>query len=154
MNLLLYGVAEPAGVPVSSVGPDDEPLDAVAQGALAAIAGPHEVAETEPPIELALRASWSPGAERAARLEYGASYLRERFELRQSARQVARELDALTVLALGSRRTLLPAPDLPVLDAYLVERDRVREFVAMVAELDDSLDEVELTCTAPYSFAW
>ena len=86
----------------------------------------------------------------------GTSYLRERLELRQSARRVASELDPLTTLARSSRRTLSPAPHLPVLDAYLVERDRVDEFVAMVAQLDDHLDEVELTCTGPwppYSFA-
>jgi hypothetical protein len=43
-----------------------------------------------------------------------------------------------------------------VLDAYLVDRGRVREFVAMVEQLDDRLDDVELVCTGPwppYSFA-
>ena len=33
---------------------------------------------------------------------------------------------------------------MPVLDAYLVDRSRVSEFVALVAELDDRLDGVEL----------
>jgi len=105
----------------------------------------------EPAVELALRARWTGGADgRAAALPVtGASCLRERFELRQSARQVARELDPLTELAVSSRRTIFPAPDLPVLDAYLVQRDRIREFVARVAEIDESLDEVELTCTGP-----
>lgn len=109
-------------------------------------------------VELALRASWRVGAgiRPGSRPPSGTSYLRERLELRQSARRVATELDPLTALARSSRRTLFPAPDLPVLDAYLVEHDRVREFVAMVAQLDDSLDDVELTCTGPwppYSFA-
>lgn len=109
-------------------------------------------------VELALRATWRAGAGimPSPRADSGTSYLRERLELRQSARRVASELDPLTALARSSRRTLSPAPDLPVLDAYLVERDRVREFVAMVAQLDDSLDDVELTCTGPwppYSFA-
>jgi Gas vesicle synthesis protein GvpL/GvpF len=109
-------------------------------------------------VELALRASWRAGTGMVPgpRSSSGTSYLRERLELRQRARHVASELDALTVLARSSRRKLSPAPDLPVLDAYLVERDRVREFVALVAQLDDSLDEVEPTCTGPwppYSFA-
>jgi len=109
-------------------------------------------------VELALRARWRPGTEvtPSAPPSSGTSYLRDRLELRQSARRVASELDPLTALARSSRRTLSPAPDLPVLDAYLVERDRVREFVALVAQLGDSLDEVELTCTGPwppYSFA-
>jgi hypothetical protein len=109
-------------------------------------------------VELALRASWREDAGLGSdpRSASGTSYLRERLELRQSARRVASELDALTALARSSRRRLAPAPELPVLDAYLVERDRVEEFVAMVAQLDDRLDDVELTCTGPwppYSFA-
>jgi hypothetical protein len=109
-------------------------------------------------VELALRASWRDDAGMSAspRSGSGTSYLRERLELRQSARRVASELNALTALARSSRRKLSPAPELPVLDAYLVERDRVDEFVAMVAQLGDRLDDVELTCTGPwppYSFA-
>jgi hypothetical protein len=109
-------------------------------------------------FDLALRARWRAGAGimPGARPPSGTSFLRERLELRQSARQVASELDPLTALALSSHRTIFPTPDQPVLDAYLVDRDRVREFVAMVAVLDDSLDDVELTCTGPgppYSFA-
>ena len=109
-------------------------------------------------VELALRATWRAGAgmQPGSRPATGASYLRERLELRQNARRVASELDSLDVLARSSRRTLSPTPDLPVLDAYLVECDRVREFVAMVRALDDRLDDVELTCTGPwppYSFA-
>ena len=69
---------------------------------------------------------------------------------------MASELDALTSLARSSRRALATRPDLPVLDAYLVDRGRVREFVAMVEQLDDRLEDVELECTGPwppYSFA-
>lgn len=109
-------------------------------------------------VELALRASWRAGAGKlpGAASPTGTSYLRERLELRQSARRVARQLDPLTALSRSSRRMLAPAPDLPVHDAYLVERDRVGEFVELVAQLDDRLDDVELTCTGPwppYSFA-
>jgi hypothetical protein len=108
-------------------------------------------------VEIGLRASWL-GADRTleASPPSGASYLRKRLELRQSARRVASALDPLTSLARGSRRALAPRPDLPVLDAYLVDRGRVSEFVAMVEQLDDRLEEVELVCTGPwppYSFA-
>lgn len=110
-------------------------------------------------VEIGLRASWRDDGERTVldpRPPSGTSYLRERLELRQSARRVASELDPLTALARGSRRALAPRPDLPVLDAYLVDRARVDEFVALVEQLDDRLDDVELVCTGPwppYSFA-
>jgi Gas vesicle synthesis protein GvpL/GvpF len=109
-------------------------------------------------VEIGLRASWRDGPATALepRPASGSSYLRDRLELRQSARRVATELDPLTALARGSRRALAPRPDLPVLDAYLVDRGRVDEFVAMVEQLDGRLDDVELVCTGPwppYSFA-
>jgi Gas vesicle synthesis protein GvpL/GvpF len=109
-------------------------------------------------VEIGLRASWRDDTHAALdpRPPSGSSYLRERLELRQSARRVATELDPLTALARGSRRALAPRPDLPVLDAYLVDRARVDEFVALVEQLDDRLDDVELVCTGPwppYSFA-
>ncbi len=109
-------------------------------------------------VEIGLRASWSDASRGRSRgwPQTGASYLRDRLELRQSARRVASELDPLTALALSSRRALVPRPDLPVLDAYLVDRRRVDEFVALVAQLGDGLDDVELVCTGPwppYSFA-
>jgi hypothetical protein len=109
-------------------------------------------------VEIGLRASWCDGAHAMLdpRPMSGSSYLRERLELRLDARRVASELDPLTALARGSRRALAPRPDLPVLDAYLVDRGRVGEFVALVEQLDDRLDDVELVCTGPqppYSFA-
>lgn len=216
MSLLLYGVVEAGGAGgdlISVRGLDDEQLQTVVEGPLAAIVSEHHGGPPEPAIErlydyertvrglmdsrailparygsmladegavrallrrrrrdllarvhrvrgaveLALRASWRGGAKTPLepRPPSGTSYLRERLERRQSARRLASELDPLTALARSSRRTLAPAPDLPVLDAYLVERERVREFVAMVRQLDDRLDDVELTCTGPwppYSF--
>jgi hypothetical protein len=109
-------------------------------------------------VEIGLRASWRDEARVVLdpRAPSGSSYLRERLELRQNARRVASELDPLTALARGSRRALAPRPDLPVLDAYLVDRGRVGEFVALVEQLDEGLDDVELVCTGPwppYSFA-
>jgi hypothetical protein len=109
-------------------------------------------------VEIGLRVNWRDAGRgwSDARPQTGTSYLRDRLELRQSARRVANELDPLTALALSSRRALVPRPDLPVLDAYLVDRSRVDEFVALVAQLSDGLDDVELVCTGPwppYSFA-
>ena len=108
-------------------------------------------------VEIGLRASWR---DRAAlpneRPESGTAYLRDRLELREQARRVAHQLDPLTALALSSRRVLAPRPDLPVLDAYLVDQGRVDEFVALVEKLGRGLDDVDLVCTGPwppYSFA-
>jgi Gas vesicle synthesis protein GvpL/GvpF len=108
-------------------------------------------------VELGLHARWRDGGDgaRDPRSESGTAYLRNRLEMRQSALRLARELDPLTALARSIRRAL-PQRDLPVLDAYLVDRARVGEFVALVAELGDLLDGVELVCTGPcppYSFA-
>lgn len=110
-------------------------------------------------VEIGLRASWrDDGRSRpdAPRSQSGTAYLRNRLELRQRARHVARELDPLTGIALSARRGLAVRPDLPVRDAYLVDRGRVDEFVALVEQLDGLLDDVELECTGPwppYSFA-
>jgi hypothetical protein len=109
-------------------------------------------------VELGLHARWPDASDAAPdpRSESGAAYLRGRLETRQSARRLASELDPLTALARSIRRALIPRRDLPVLDAYLVDRARVGEFVALVAELDGCLDGVELVCTGPcppYSFA-
>lgn len=109
-------------------------------------------------VELALRAEWRDAAEARGHEPAlsGTAYLRERLELRQSARRVASELDPLTNLARSCQRALVPRPDLPVVDAYLVDRGRVDEFVALVEQLDDRLEEVDLVCTGPwppYSFA-
>jgi hypothetical protein len=110
-------------------------------------------------VEISLRASWREATRPrgdGGGDQSGTAYLRERLELRQRARRVAGELDSLKPLALSSRRTLEPRPDVPLLDAYLVDRERVDEFVALVEQLDVDLDDVDLVCTGPwppYSFA-
>ena len=108
-------------------------------------------------VEIGLRASWRDRAHVSdVRPQSGTAYLRDRLELRENARRVASELDPLSALARSSRRALAPRPGLPVLDSYLVDRGRVSEFVALVAQLDHRLDDVELVCTGPwppYSFA-
>jgi gas vesicle protein GvpL/GvpF len=139
-----------------SVLPDEDAVRALLRGRRRDLLG--RLVRVRGAVEIGLRASWRDDARavRDPRPPSGSSYLRERLELRQSARRVASELDALTALARGSRRALAPRPDLPVLDAYLVDRGRVREFVALVEQLDDRLDDVELVCTGPwppYSFA-
>ncbi|MGH2884586.1 MAG: GvpL/GvpF family gas vesicle protein, partial [Solirubrobacteraceae bacterium] len=102
-------------------------------------------------VELGIHARWRDAGDDNPdpRSESGAAYLRARLETRQSARRLASELDPLTPLARSIRRALIPQRDLPVLDAYLVDRARVAEFVALVAELGGELDEVELVCTGP-----
>lgn len=111
-------------------------------------------------VEIGLRAIWRDGArprsDGDASQQSGTAYLRERLERRESAARVAGELDSLKPVALSARRTLAARPDVPVIDAYLVELTRVDEFVALVAQLDGDLDDVELECTGPwppYSFA-
>ena len=108
-------------------------------------------------VELGLHARRQSGTDPSPdpRWESGVAYLRDRLETRQSARLLAHELDPLSALARSSRRALVPQPDLPVLHAYLVDRGRVGEFVALVEELGGCLDGVELVCTGPcppYSF--
>jgi len=51
MSLLLYGVAEAGGAPVSGVGLDDEPLHTLVEGQLAAIVSNHAGADPEPAID-------------------------------------------------------------------------------------------------------
>lgn len=110
-------------------------------------------------VEIALRATWRDGAlprSDAGESQSGTAYLRGRLERRQDAARVAGELAPLHTIALSARRSVAPRPDVPVLDAYLVDRDRVGEFVALVEQLDGDLDDVELVCTGPwppYSFA-
>lgn len=110
-------------------------------------------------VEIGLRASWRDGARPRSDVggsESGTAYLRGRLEQRRNAARVAGELDPLNTIALSARRLVAPRPDVPVLDAYLVDRARVDEFVALVERLDRDLDDVELVCTGPwppYSFA-
>ncbi len=109
-------------------------------------------------IELGLRAQWSDEREGVdgERPMSGTAYLQGRLERRRGAALVAATLEPLAELSGSRRRQLVPRPELPVLDAYLVDRRRVDEFVALVAQLDDRLDGVELVCSGPwppYSFA-
>jgi hypothetical protein len=109
-------------------------------------------------VELALRACWTADCTpdtTAATENPGTGYMRGQLERRDRARQVASELDSLRALARESRVRLSPEPEVPVAAAYLVDRDRVGEFVQLVGELGDANPELDLVCTGPwppYSF--
>jgi hypothetical protein len=108
-------------------------------------------------VELGIRVGWRQSEDILPDKppENGTEYLRGRAELDQRAQDIAHRLDALASVARTSRRRILPRPSLPVLGAYLVERERVQEFAALVEQLDDGLEQVELVCTGPwppYSF--
>lgn len=91
-----------------------------------------------------------------ARSNPGSAYLQVGLELQGRARDLATALDPLAGLARASRRALLPRPDIPVLDAYLVDRTRQEEFVALVEQLNARLEQAELVVSGPwppYSFS-
>jgi Gas vesicle synthesis protein GvpL/GvpF len=109
-------------------------------------------------VELAIRSSWSEQIGVAAGRGHrtGTDYMLGRLELQRRARDVAQSLDRLAPLARDSHRRVLADPSVPLVGAYLVDRERVPEFTRRVAELDRSVEEIELVCTGPwppYSFA-
>ncbi len=166
MSLLLYGVTEAGGAPAWGVGLDDEPLRTIVEGPLAAIVSDHPSAGPEPASErlrdyeltvhrLMERHAILPVRFGSVLADEGAARALLRRRRRDLLSRVRRVRGAVE-LAPWSVRTLAPEPGLPVLDAYLVERSRVAEFVALVRQLGDYLDDVDLTCTGPwppYSFA-
>jgi gas vesicle protein GvpL/GvpF len=109
-------------------------------------------------VELAVRACWTadyPPDATAATENPGTGYMQGQLERRRHARQAASELGPLRALARESRVRLLPEPGVPVAAAYLVDRDRVGEFVQVVAELGNANPDLDLVCTGPwppYSF--
>jgi hypothetical protein len=109
-------------------------------------------------VELGLRASShrTPKLPAPAGRQSGTTYMHDRLAQQRRAREVASELEPLAAVARSSRRQQYPAPALPLLDAYLVDRERVDEFIALVEQLDNRLEDLELVCTGPwppYSFA-
>jgi hypothetical protein len=80
----------------------------------------------------------------------------ERVALHRQACDLVDQLDPLAGLARDIRLRLVAKGDLPVLEAYLVNRDRVEEFTQRVRDIDKRHPEIELVCTGPwppYSFA-
>lgn len=109
-------------------------------------------------VELAVRATVSgphPAPPAGSPSMPGTAYLSARLELRRRARELAEALAGLDALARARRVRLLTRPRLALAGAYLVERGRVPDFTARVAELDAALPAVALLCTGPwppYSF--
>ncbi len=107
-------------------------------------------------VELGVRATWRNGVPAPVPdPESGGEYVAVKLAQRRHARDVAGALDPLARIARGSRQAVSTSAELSVVCAYLVDRDRVAEFVARVTQLDGGIDEVELTCTGPwpaYSF--
>jgi Gas vesicle synthesis protein GvpL/GvpF len=110
-------------------------------------------------VELGIRAGWreSPATEKPATATgEGTAYMLERVALHRQARDLVDRLDPLAGLARDIRLRLPGDGELPVREAYLVNRDRVNEFTERVREIDERNPEIQLVCTGPwppYSFA-
>jgi hypothetical protein len=112
-------------------------------------------------VELGIRAGWRDGARptesdgQSGETE-GTAYMLKRLALHRQACDLVDRLDPLTGLARDIHVRLVGQADLPVLEAYLVNRDRVAEFTERVRDIDERHPEIELVCTGPwppYSFA-
>jgi hypothetical protein len=109
-------------------------------------------------VELAVRAGWSADDEASAigpGETSGTQYMRAQLERRRRARQAADALGSLEGLARESRIRERPDASASVVGAYLVDRSRVEEFVALVEDLGDAEENLSLVCTGPwppYSF--
>jgi hypothetical protein len=109
-------------------------------------------------VELGVRASWpiAQGGSKVTGPNAGTAYMLGRLEVDRRAREIAARVDpVLGELARMSSCRVLVRPTVPVAAAYLVEHERVHEFVARVQELDATIEGAELVCTGPwppYSF--
>jgi len=110
-------------------------------------------------VELGIRAGWrapDPPNGSSEGQANGTAYMLERVALHRQACDLVDRLDPLAGLARDIRVRLLGQGDLPVLESYLVNRDRVEEFTERVRAIDERHPEIELVCTGPwppYSFA-
>jgi hypothetical protein len=107
-------------------------------------------------VELSLRAGWREPPERITAAGPGTAYMLDRVALERRARALADRLDPLGALARDMRRRIARDDDLPVRDAYLVDRGRVTAFTDSIKQLDERHGDIELVCTGPwppYSFA-
>ncbi len=106
-------------------------------------------------VELGIRASWTHApTPRPARS--GTEYMLGRLDVHRQAQRVAELVDPLRALARSSTVKVLPRPSVPLMAAYLVDRDRTEEFRELAAELDATFEDGQLVCTGPwppYSFA-
>lgn len=117
-------------------------------------------------VELSVRAFWpsavppeeaEPSVD-ASRTDGGSgtAYLLARLGSERRARDLADRLhEELDGLARDARYRVLLRPGVPVTAAFLVDHDRVEEFVARVQSLEATIDSAFLSCTGPwpaYSF--
>jgi hypothetical protein len=106
-------------------------------------------------VELGIRASWehapTPPAARS-----GTEYMLGHLDVHRRAQRAAEKVAPLRELARSSKVKVLPRPSVPLLGAYLVDRERTEEFLEVAAELDTAFEDGHLVCTGPwppYSFA-
>jgi hypothetical protein len=105
--------------------------------------------------ELGIRATWSH-APTPPPARSGTEYMLGQLEIRRRARRTLDLVAPLRALARASTAKLLPRPTVPLLAAYLVDRDQTADFIDLAAELDIAFEDGELVCTGPwppYSFA-
>jgi Gas vesicle synthesis protein GvpL/GvpF len=103
-------------------------------------------------VELSVSAAWPerlPPLDAEPRTS-GTAYMRDRVEQHRRASVIAGRLDPLSQAARASSHRLLVKPSLPVVGAYLVDRDRADQFTELVRYVDERLDEAELVCTGPW----
>lgn len=106
-------------------------------------------------VELGIRATWSEAPAPSA-AHSGTEYMLGRLDVHRRAQRAADLVAPLGALARDSKVKVLPRQSVPLLAAYLVDRDRTEEFVARADELGADYDDGQLVCTGPwppYSFA-
>jgi hypothetical protein len=111
-------------------------------------------------VELGVRASWPvapANGSYSSRPNRGTAYMLERLELSRRASALAARIDEpLSKLARARACKVQAHPAVPVTAAYLVDRERMNDFLARVRELDGAIEDAQLVCTGPwppYSFA-
>jgi hypothetical protein len=105
-------------------------------------------------VELGIRATWSD-APAPPTAHSGTEYMLGRLDVHRRAQRAADLVAPLGALARDSKVKVLPRPSVPLMAAYLVDRDRTEEFVARAAELSADFQDGQLLCTGPwppYSF--
>ena len=106
-------------------------------------------------VELGIRGSWAHAPARPP-ARSGTEYMLGQLDVRHRAQRFAELVDPLRPLARSSKVKVLPRPAVPLMAAYLVDRDRTEKFREVAAELDAGFEDGQLVCTGPwppYSFA-
>ena len=76
---------------------------------------------------------------------------RRRHERQRAAEDLVKRIHPpLAELARDATHRVLPAPNTPIVAAYLVPHDGAEHFRRRVAQLDDAHDDVTLICTGPW----